>query len=458
MSVQLRILSGTRAGEVFRPTTEVITIGREPGLDLQFDSHRQREVSARHANLFLSERGWLVRDLGSTNGTLVNGTRIFADTLLCDSDVLRLGPTGPELRFEQLTASPRSVSSVRSQAHSASHGPTSTTKLRAQLAHHTRRARTVSIGLVFLAAGVVGFSLWINGRAQADWEQERRLLLASLDSVLSLGDETAAALEDQVSGLAEALRESRDEAGRFRSQLRDRPSERESEAEVILRQRLQEATVALERQQLAASLDWTSLRARGDPAVARVFAESQEGVVEAATAFLVGEDGTLATAGHLVAGVDGLKSIRRLAVQFGQSDRFQEGYVVRISLENDVAIIRLSAGPASAPPLALNQRPDTIGRGQPVAMIGFPLGGIAPEETNSPTDVARPLASAGIVLGSGPERLEIQGYGERGASGSPVLDSSGAVVGLLRGAIMRDDRPVLVAVPSTAIISLLGGS
>jgi len=51
------------------------------------------EVSARHARLFVQDRRLLVEDLGSTNGTWLNGVRLLAPTPLRVGDVLRLGQT-----------------------------------------------------------------------------------------------------------------------------------------------------------------------------------------------------------------------------------------------------------------------------------------------------------------------------------------------------------------------------
>jgi pSer/pThr/pTyr-binding forkhead associated (FHA) protein len=55
------------------------------------------EVSARHARLFVQERRLLLEDLGSTNGTWLNGVRVLAPTPVREGDVLRCGQT--ELRL-----------------------------------------------------------------------------------------------------------------------------------------------------------------------------------------------------------------------------------------------------------------------------------------------------------------------------------------------------------------------
>jgi predicted component of type VI protein secretion system len=66
------------------------TIGRE-GCDVNL---MDPEVSRRHATIREGNGGSLaIEDLGSTNGTYVNGTRITAVTALSDGDTVRLGNT-----------------------------------------------------------------------------------------------------------------------------------------------------------------------------------------------------------------------------------------------------------------------------------------------------------------------------------------------------------------------------
>jgi hypothetical protein len=48
-------------------------------------------VSRHHAQIDSDERGWVVRDLGSTNGTFVNGKRISSPTRLSDGDRIAIG-------------------------------------------------------------------------------------------------------------------------------------------------------------------------------------------------------------------------------------------------------------------------------------------------------------------------------------------------------------------------------
>lgn len=55
-------------------------------------------VSDEHAEVTREEDGWKVRDLGSTNGTYVNGAKVTGPTAIGAGDQLRLGKTRVEVR------------------------------------------------------------------------------------------------------------------------------------------------------------------------------------------------------------------------------------------------------------------------------------------------------------------------------------------------------------------------
>jgi hypothetical protein len=74
-------------------------IGRSESANLRVES---AQVSREHAEIFERNGMWLVRDLGSTNGTQVNGKSI-KETLLSDGDILRVAET--ELTFIASAAS-----------------------------------------------------------------------------------------------------------------------------------------------------------------------------------------------------------------------------------------------------------------------------------------------------------------------------------------------------------------
>jgi hypothetical protein len=75
------------AGSIF-PLDAVTTIGRDLGCSVVLDDPF---ASARHAILTFRGRGWYVEDLGSTNGTLVNGVPVAGALPLGFGDELEIG-------------------------------------------------------------------------------------------------------------------------------------------------------------------------------------------------------------------------------------------------------------------------------------------------------------------------------------------------------------------------------
>lgn len=86
--VRLRVIKGFEKGKTFPLTEAEITIGRAEENDLSIPV---LEVSRRHAVLTQQEGGYLLRDLGSTNGTFVDRKRVGGKYLLKPGDTIMLG-------------------------------------------------------------------------------------------------------------------------------------------------------------------------------------------------------------------------------------------------------------------------------------------------------------------------------------------------------------------------------
>ncbi|HZJ51429.1 MAG TPA: FHA domain-containing serine/threonine-protein kinase, partial [Actinomycetota bacterium] len=84
--LELRFNTGPRAGERVRIRSETL-IGREEA-DLILND---REVSRKHAVIRPTEEGFVIDDVGSLNGTLVNNVAVRAPTPLSDGDVIEVG-------------------------------------------------------------------------------------------------------------------------------------------------------------------------------------------------------------------------------------------------------------------------------------------------------------------------------------------------------------------------------
>lgn len=74
---------------------EAVTLGRSPSMTVALDDVY---ASDEHALIAPDEEGWIVRDLGSTNGTYLNGAKVTRPTTITAGDQLRLGKTRVEVR------------------------------------------------------------------------------------------------------------------------------------------------------------------------------------------------------------------------------------------------------------------------------------------------------------------------------------------------------------------------
>jgi hypothetical protein len=98
--------SGSRAGQIDRFPLDAIselTMGRDPGCAIVFDAQRDDTVSRRHAVIRIAlgdPLSFTIVDLGSLNGTMLNGERISAETGLLPDDTVQMGLTGPSFVFD----------------------------------------------------------------------------------------------------------------------------------------------------------------------------------------------------------------------------------------------------------------------------------------------------------------------------------------------------------------------
>lgn len=85
-------------------------LGREQSAAIWIDDS---SVSRRHARVVIDESGAVVEDLGSKNGTLVNGRRLKKKELLSDGDAIVVGPARLTLRVLRHAESTKTASRAR---------------------------------------------------------------------------------------------------------------------------------------------------------------------------------------------------------------------------------------------------------------------------------------------------------------------------------------------------------
>src|SRR5712692_6141384 len=98
--VRLTHLSGSLQGTSSMSPKAVIRIGRGVACDVRFDPQVDTRVSAYHAEIRFSKGHYVIVDVGSSNGTLLNG-KVVREHRLRSGDKLRFGAQGgPEVRFD----------------------------------------------------------------------------------------------------------------------------------------------------------------------------------------------------------------------------------------------------------------------------------------------------------------------------------------------------------------------
>ncbi len=488
MKPQLKILKGARSGHTEVFSKSPIALGRHPASDLQFDPDHDLQASARHALVVQRDTHWYIQDAGSRNGTFVNGHRITGDTRLDDTDQIRLGDAnGPvvEVRLVPdgtpagVIASAQPVPATEEPhvpVHSdgvraprptaAGHPPepegaapepstarksTTSERIRVEVSKQTRRLRTMTVvTLVLLAGGATTFVV-INQRQNAARSAEVLAIRGRTDSLLSAADRTMRNLQGQVEGLENRLLESRTAVANLQGRL-DAAQASGSNAEVDdLKRQLADATQALTYQQVAAGVDYANLVAENQAAVAMIWARYADQSVQMGTAFSVRSNALLITNRHVVAGEGGTRRPIELAVKFADSRQVWPARVLTISNDVDLAVVQVEGITSEVPTVrGFGVQPQ---QGDPVAIIGFPSG--SELQGAGDDEVARTTFMAGSVSKVLPDIIQIDGYGVRGASGSPIFDRNGNVVAVLYGGEPGSSGRIVYGVPSRYIAQLL---
>lgn len=101
MRVVIDHVAGARRGQRQEfPAGTRIRFGRHPECEVSFDPNKDIDASSRHAELRRLEGGCVLVDLGSSNGTYVEGHRITEAPVQPATPVaIEFGPGGPRIRL-----------------------------------------------------------------------------------------------------------------------------------------------------------------------------------------------------------------------------------------------------------------------------------------------------------------------------------------------------------------------
>ena len=101
----LTVRQGEQEGSVFTLSEQPAIIGREDTADITIGDP---EMSRRHAKVVFQAGKYVIEDLGSTNGTILNGTKVTDPRTLASGDTIKIGQTVLEYQ-EQMLPTPAPV-------------------------------------------------------------------------------------------------------------------------------------------------------------------------------------------------------------------------------------------------------------------------------------------------------------------------------------------------------------
>lgn len=92
VATRLVCVAGAEVGRTFGLGSKSLMIGRGGGVDVDVRLENT-DVSRNHARLWADDKGFHVQDLGSLNGTFINGTRVDGNATLNLGDRIQVGST-----------------------------------------------------------------------------------------------------------------------------------------------------------------------------------------------------------------------------------------------------------------------------------------------------------------------------------------------------------------------------
>ena len=291
-------------------------------------------------------------------------------------------------------------------------------RIAAEVARQTAQLRrTTKILIVLLLLVGTGFT-WMQ------WDGRRRA-------------------RSELQGVRDALHTSQDEIAHLQQQL----EVSHGDAAVVAQLRTQLAA-AERRQRAIAGVDYRAISHRNQDAVAIVLIEYTNGERFSGTAFSVDSMGTMVTNKHLLVGDDGSKTPKRIGVVFSGSTQFWRGELIGVASDADIGVFRvlIKGGTPRVTGLAVDR--ENLERGDPVAILGYPLGFDLPMEAQGGQPIAEPTLTVGAVSKALTSVVQVDAYGAPGSSGSPIFDREGWVIAVLYGGERESNGKIIFGVPA----------
>jgi S1-C subfamily serine protease len=461
MRVELRITSGSRAGQRELFDKSVISIGRHPLNDLRFDPERDPDASSRHAEIRILGDKATLHDLDSTNGTFVNGQRVAGERALFDGDLMSFGREGPAVEFHAVAAvaaPDKTHVGGDAPAPAAPAAPRASTPRRDTTARiadavqqQTGALRRMVIGLGVIVVLGAGAAYWIVHRESAQSAARVDELLKRNDSLSAMFEKTVGSMKGRVAGLDSALASSKRETDQIRSRIK---GEMQKGGDANVEDLSARLDIAEQRQRAlvsAGSVDYESIAAKNGPAIVFIAVEEAAGNFVSGSGFNVSPSGLVITNRHVVQDTQG-RPAKRLKVIFDNTHgAWKRAHVLKVSATDELAFIKIDDA-GTYPVVAGVAKQSSVRVGTPVAIMGYPLGtstaGMGGDIDKLVPKYTLGLGTVSKVL---TDTLQFDAYAASGSSGSAVFDSRGFVVGVLFGGQTESNGRIIYAVPGTKL-------
>jgi serine protease Do len=361
-------LTSSRRGLCEKFAGDTITVGRAANNLLCFGDN-ERRVSSHHAQITRHGETFLLRDLGSTNGTMINGRRVIIGELNAD-DLIEFGAGGPLLRFaiEQPPAEKDGSGDSQNQNPKAGDGQAQPTKetlalfIRRFLEKRKTNTRLTTAILVSMFFGAI-FGIWFSSNIQPI-ERERFAAIAKLNSAAVVFIQTEFELLDGDGNLT--MVESRTGSG---------------------------------------------------------FIVSESGLIVTNRHLIRDWEYNLPPAG-----ITG--RTKNISVIFQGQKRSEAipATIAKLSSDASIDVVILQIAPPPDMPTIYGMEPNLehIGQGDEVATIGYPLGMQLLTDDRIDTSLA-----TGFVSRVGQDAIQLDLHAHHGNSGGPVLNLKGEVIGIV---------------------------
>ncbi|MBI4543429.1 MAG: FHA domain-containing protein [Gemmatimonadetes bacterium] len=447
-------LRRVKGGEDLTGAGSEIVIGRAATCTIPLRTVVDTVVSKRHAVVEIDENGAAtLTDVGSKNGTFLNGTQIHGRAMLRVGDRIMLGWHGPLLEVRIL--GPAMLPEGEGAAYHPELQPAKTFVGMVQHAQSQARGATGVRTGVFVRAmarqmaressvafrvAVLGSMVLLLGAIAYVYRSAERQTAAAAARLAT----TERALTEQVRSATLAQQRAQEELTRLQRDLA--AARRASVSRAVLdslERRLREAEARAASGTApgaAAAADFTRVAADNQPAVGLVIVRFPDDSIMG-SGFVVTPSGYFITNRHVVqdagrgsgAGSAGLRSIEIIMADT-RTPLPADLVAVSTVPDQDLAILKIR-GYRGEVVRSIDWQGRGIRQGAPAALIGFPGGTQLAIDRNG---YVRTTMFAGIIsktTSSGSEWVQFGGTTFSGASGSPIFNADGEVIAVHFGGL-----------------------